>query len=154
MLHRAFLLVDYVISLASCFTLSCMFCSSILFCSVLDSPRDSCLFKGVLKFIQLQRFEQILLSKALEIYFQYQWNPLAHNYITTVKKKPLLSRLVVLILSNHVVIRSLSSQVLYLSLVFSNPFVVVLINMLVRLMTAFSFSDVSGVKPVLCTSQF
>ena len=43
-------------------------------------------------------FRSLSDVKALEIYFQYQWNPLAYNYITTVKKEPLLSRLVVLIL--------------------------------------------------------
>ena len=84
--------------------------------------------------------------KALEIYFRYLWNPLAYNYITITWKKPKLSRLVGLILSNHVVIRSLSRQVLYLPSVVSSPFVVLLINMLVRLITAFSFFDVPGVK--------
>lgn len=91
-------------------------------------------------------FKSLSDVKALEIYFRYQWNPLAYNFITTAKKKPKLWLLVVLILSNHVVIRSLSSCLL----VFSNPFVVLLLNMLIKLVTVFSFfPDVSGLKPVL-----
>ena len=71
---------------------------SVLFSSVWDQNGE--LF--VACSLDLRAFSPLFRSlsdvKALEIYFQYQWNPLAYNYITTVKKEPLLSRLVVLIL--------------------------------------------------------